>query len=356
MTTAGITRRTLLVAGTASASLGLAGYASGAGGSEPGKSSTTSAETGTQQHAQPLSIAQTDMQKQATLDSCTRLDGHPMFHLTWEGAPATTSAPDGANAAALPTGYACTLFAAADADGAPLVARNFDWDPAPASVVESKLNNGRSTLAVTDLRYVGIESESDLGNKQKTQDLPRCEAYAFDGINDSGVYIGLAVDASARAEVVDGREWLGGLGVQRMILDHSDTVKDAIEVFDTYNIDFAGGPGLHYLLADRSGAKAVVEFDAGKLAVIRPPSGQPWMCLENFHMSSFAEEDRITHSRYSTCAKTLDSSRGKVSVDDAVNLLNDVRQPHTQWQSVYGLSAGTLRVVGKKPHDYRLSA
>lgn len=354
--TADITRRCLLVAGTTSAALGLAGCASGDGGAEASDASPTTGGADSAQHAQPLSITQTDAQAAATLASCTRLDGHPMYHLTWEGAPAELGSPNDTNAAAQPTGFACTLFAAGDADGAPLVARNFDWEPGPASVVESTLDNGRRTVSVTDLRYVGVESESDLDDKKKAGGLTRAQAYSFDGINDAGVFIGLAADASARAEVVDGRSYIGGLGIQRMVLDHADTVDDAIELFDSYNIDFSGGPGLHYLLADSKGGKAVVEFDAGKLAVIRPPSGQPWMCLENFHMSSTTEDARSVHSRYTTCAKSLDSSRGKISVDDAFSLLDDVRQPQTQWQSVYSLAAGTLKVIGEKTHDYELSS
>lgn len=58
--TADITRRCLLVAGTTSAALGLAGCASGDGGAETSDASPTTGGADSAQHAQPLSITQTD--------------------------------------------------------------------------------------------------------------------------------------------------------------------------------------------------------------------------------------------------------------------------------------------------------
>ncbi|WP_092015432.1 hypothetical protein [Brevibacterium siliguriense] len=60
-------------------------------------------------------------------------------------------------------------------------------------------------------------------------------------------------------------------------------MRNALDLFDDHNVDCTGGPGLHYLLADRTGGLAVIEYDAGTMQVHRPPQGQPWMCLENFN-------------------------------------------------------------------------
>jgi len=352
-----LTRRALLAAGSATALIGAVGCAEqqSAASSDPTATATTAGDPGNRP-TRPLTVAQTETQLQATIDSRRRLDDHPLYSLTWEGDPAKITPPEDAAAGGALTGFACTLFAASSPDSEALVARNFDWDPAPSSVVESTLSSGRTTLSVTDLRYAGIESEADLDDAEKTKELGRIQAYSFDGMNDAGVFIGLAADYEAEPGVTEGREWIGGLSIQRMILDHADDVDDALEIFAAYNVDFAGGPGLHYLVTDRSGAKAVVEFDAGELQVIRPPAKQPWMCLENFHMSTVAEAQRSRQPRYTTCADALESAGGRISVDDALGLLDDVRQAHTQWQSVYSLGAGDLRVVGESSHDYALSA
>lgn len=345
-----LTRRTLLIGSSAATFVGVAGCASA--DATPPSEPATSAPAAEEQRARPLKIDQTDAQRKATIESLTHLDDHPLYSLTWAGEPAALTPPEDAEAGGQLTGFACTLFAASAPDGSALVARNFDWDPGPASVMESTLSSGRQTLAVTDLRYSGIESESDLDDQTKAAGLGRAEAYAFDGINDAGVFIGLAADYQAEPNVASGRKWIGGLSIQRMVLDHAESLEDALDLFDDHNVDFTGGPGLHYLLADRSGAKAVVEFDAGTMQVIRPPQGQPWMCLENFHMSTTPADQRSGQRRYSTCADTLSSAEGKVSVDEAVGLLDDVRQSHTQWQSVYDLSKGTLRVIAEKSHDF----
>ncbi|MGO3066599.1 MAG: hypothetical protein ACTIIT_11285 [Brevibacterium linens] len=146
------------------------------------------------------------------------------------------------------------------------------------------------------------------------------------------------------------------MGIQSMVLDHAERLEDALDLFDDHNVDFTGGPGLHYLIADGTGAKAVVEYDAGTMQVIRPPQGQPWMCLENVHMSITSEDQRSGQWRYCTCADTLSAAAGKVSVNEAVGLLDDVRQAHTQWQCVYDLGEGTLRVIAEKSHDFTLSS
>jgi hypothetical protein len=352
-----LTRRSLLVAGSAAVLIGAAGCGrqDATASSDPTGRATTAGEDD-EKPTRPLTVAQTDSQLRATIDSRKKLDDHPLYSLTWEGQPAKITPPEDAAAGGVLTGFACTLFAASTPDGAALVARNFDWDPAPASVVESTLSTGRKTLSVTDLRYAGIESDADFEDAAKRKGLGRIEAYSFDGINDAGVFIGLAADYEAEPSVKDGREWIGGLSIQRMILDHADDLEDALDIFDSYNVDFTGGPGLHYLIADRSGAKAVVEFDAGELEVIRPPRKQSWMCLENFHMSTVPEAGCSSHWRYTSCADTLESADGRISVDDALNLLDDVRQSNTQWQSVYNLGEMDLRVVGKSKHDYSLSA
>lgn len=345
-----LTRRKLLIGGSAATFVGIAGCTTV--DAAPPSEHASSTPASDEQRARPLKVDQTDAQRKATIESLTHLDDHPLYSLTWAGEPASLTPPDEAEAGGQLTGFACTLFAATSPNGSALLARNFDWDPGPASVMESTLSSGRQTLAVTDLRYSGIEAESDLEDPTKVKGLGRAEAYAFDGFNDAGVFIGLAADYQAEPSVTSGRKWIGGLGIQRMVLDHAESLEDALDLFEDHNVDFTGGPGLHYLLADRTGAKAVVEFDAGTLQVIRPPKNQPWMCLENFHMSTTPEDQRSSQRRYSTCADALSTAEGKVSVDEAVGLLDDVRQAHTQWQSVYDLGEGTLRVVAEKSHDF----
>ena len=256
----------MLTGGSAAALVGVAGCASG-DATPPGESAA-STPTADEQRARPLKVDQTATQRTATIESLAHLDDHPLYSLTWEGEPAALTPPDEAEAGGQLTGFACTLFAASPVNGSALVARNFDWDPGPASVMESTLNSGRPTLAVTDLRYSGIEAGSDLEDPAKAAGLGRAEAYAFDGMNDAGVFIGLAADEQAEPSVTSGRKWIGGLSIQRMVLDHAASLEDALDLFDDHNVDFTGGPGLHYLVADRTGAKAVVEYDAGTMQVL----------------------------------------------------------------------------------------
>jgi transposase-like protein len=143
-----LTRRSLLVAGSAAVLIGAAGCGrqDATASSDPTGRATTAGEDD-EKPTRPLTVAQTDSQLKATIDSRKKLDDHPLYSLTWEGQPAKITPPEDAAAGGVLTGFACTLFAASAPDGAALVARNFDWDPAPASVVESTLNTGRKTLS-----------------------------------------------------------------------------------------------------------------------------------------------------------------------------------------------------------------
>jgi hypothetical protein len=50
-----------------------------------------------------------------------------------------------------------------------------------------------------------------------------------------------------------------------------------------YNIDFRGGPPIHYLIADRTGHAAVVEYKDGSMQVVR--NEDPWLAATNFYLA-----------------------------------------------------------------------
>ena len=56
--------------------------------------------------------------------------------------------------------------------------------------------------------------------------------------------------------------------------DYASSVEEALELMDDHNIDFSCSLPLHYLLADRMGSSALVEYVAGEMRILR--SEQPW--------------------------------------------------------------------------------
>jgi len=134
-------------------------------------------------------------------------------------------------------------------------------------------------------------------------------------------------------------------------------VDEALTVFESHNVDFSGGPPLHYLVADANGGSAVVELVDGKIVAQR--NSEPWNAVVNFTLAGSDERVRQADDRYRTATDTLRRSGGTLAAREAMNLLKAVAQGHTQWSVVYGLRSGEVRLVTDKRydvvHDFRLA-
>jgi hypothetical protein len=264
-------------------------------------------------------------------DSLRQLDDHPLWTMRYEGAydrmknvtqPPTT------------TPFGCSLFATNDAAN-PLFARNFDWDPAPAMLLFTSPPDGHASVSMVDLSYLGITDPRE-------GDLTDAPLLPFDGMNDKGLAIGLAAVPEAAPNARPGRPTVGSVRIIRLVLDTAATVEEAIKVFESHNIDFSGGPTLHYLVADATGKSVAIEFVDGKVVAL------PTQAAVNFTLSGTDETTRAADTRYRTATEGL-----KPGMDwkGAMDLLSDVQQGHTQWSVVYGLTTGEIKLSTDKNYD-----
>ncbi|WP_144119278.1 carcinine hydrolase/isopenicillin-N N-acyltransferase family protein [Catellatospora sichuanensis] len=287
----------------------------------------------------------------ATLASLRRVDDLPLYEMTYTG-DYDASAPGPQPTAATPFG--CSLFAAFGDPDRPVFGRNFDWDPNPALVLRADPPDGYASISLVDLRYLGLSAADDPRGDRRLLDAP---LLPFDGLNERGLAVGMAADEGAFATPDPAKPTVGSVRILRLVLDQAATVDEAIAVFARHNIDFVGGPPLHYLLADASGASALVEFTAGRQQVERG-TGR-WQALTNVPLIGVGEQERRHDTRYRVLADTLGRSGGTVPEADALGLLRAVAQPHTRWSVTYDLGAGRLRVVTAQRwqtvHSFRLA-
>ena len=175
-------------------------------------------------------------------------------------------------------------------------------------------------------------------------------------MNERGLAVGLAADDSGSVRPDPAKPTVGGVRILRLVLDHAASVAEALTLLGRYNLDFDGGPALHYLLADASGASAVVEFVAGRLRVVA--GTRPWQALTNIRLTDVDEAARRADRRYGVIATTLTRAGGRVDWSGAMALLRDVAQPHTRWSVSYELATGSVHLVtGQRwaqVHDFRL--
>jgi hypothetical protein len=136
---------------------------------------------------------------------------------------------------------------------------------------------------------------------------------------------------------------VGSLGVIREILDQASSVQQAVDILKNHNIDWRGGPPLHYLVADASGQAALIEFYQGEMFVI--PNDAPWHQATNFLLTAAGQSVQGRCRRYDTIAERLTKTGGAITSADAMALLEDVAQTGTQWSVVYEISTGQVNVV-----------
>jgi hypothetical protein len=297
----------------------------------------------------------------ATLSSLEQVDDYPLYTMHYYGA--YDQRASSAETASLPM-WACSLFAAmGDVDHAfgKLYGRNFDWEYSPALLLFTDPPDSYASVSMVDIAYFGFE-----GTKAGTiTDLPLSERRAllytplwpFDGMNEHGLTIGIAAVPPGDMRRDPNKETLGSLEVIREMLDHASNVDEALAILQSYNIDFEGGPPLHYLMADSSGRSLLVEFYQGEMVVI--PNETLWHQATNFLRASVDESAEGECWRYDKISQRLTETEGQLTAQDAMDLLADVSQGVTQWSVVYEMSTGDVNVVmGQKydnVHSFRLS-
>lgn len=299
----------------------------------------------------PLTDAQavtTDIQK--TLASLRQVDDHPLFTMTYYGAY-DLNLPETPVADQTTPGWACSLFVTFADPAQPIFARNFDWQQAPALLLFTDPPNGYASVSMVDISYLGYD-ESSLDKLQSfagQQDLLYAPRIPFDGMNEHGLVVGMAaVDPTAIPN--DPRKpTIGSLRIIRLMLDRARTVGEALAVFQQYNVDFSGGPPIHYLVADQEGQSAVIEYKEGELRVTH--SDGPWQVATNFYLADSTAAQRQADRRYNRLDTMLTEATGQASFSEAMTMLADVAQHHTRWSIVYGIKSGAVWLATSKRYE-----
>ncbi len=291
----------------------------------------------------------------ATLGSLEKVLDYPFYVMHYQG---PYQYPRIGSSAPAESVYSCSLFAALNPSVDMYYGRNFDWEFSPALLLYTDPPDGYASVSMVDLTFLGISA----AQSARMADLPLAERAAllaapsmpFDGMNEYGLTIGMAAlpdefidDASYDAS----RPGIGSVGIIRQLLDHARDVDEALEIFKSYNIDFSGGPPIHYLLADPGGHAALIEFYQGKMVVL--PNTSPWHMATNY-MVSLASGDGGC-PRYHILSDRLTLLDGLLDPLSAMQLLADVSQDITQWSSVYDMTSGDIHIAIGKDYTQTLT-
>ena len=223
------------------------------------------------------------------------------------------------------------------AGATPIMGRNFDFHDEPALLLRHRPPGAFASLSLVDISYLGFD-RAHLARDVTMAGLRGASELPFDGMNEKGVAVAMAAVPDARSGA--GRA-VGSLGVMRLVLDRAANVAEAVAIFRRTAVDFGGGPPLHYLVADASGASAVIEYVRGHVKV--HPARRAPVPGDDELRADRRERDRRPVPDAATGA--LQRSGGRLTARSTLDLLRRVRQPITRWSAAYDLRARTLHVV-----------
>lgn len=297
-----------------------------------------------------------DIQK--TLASLRQVDDYPLFTMTYYGAY-ELNLPETPAAGQSTPGWACSLFVTFADPAQPIFARNFDWQQAPALLLFTDPPDGYASVSMVDISYLGYDESSldKLQSFEGQQDLLYAPRIPFDGMNEHGLAVGMAAVDPTAIPTDPQKPTIGSLRIIRLMLDRAQTVEEALGLFQQYNVDFSGGPPIHYLVADREGHSAVIEYKAGELRITHGDA--PWQVATNFYLADSTPAQRQADQRYNRLDLALTKVAGKTSLGEAMTMLSDVAQHHTRWSVVYGMKDGAVWLATAKRyttiHEFQLA-
>ncbi len=293
-----------------------------------------------------------------TLESLKRVDDHPLYVMHYYGdyefdAEVLEALP-AVSSGAVPA-WACTCFAALNPTGDPIFGRNFDWYDHAALLLFTDPPNRYASVSMVDISYLGYAG--DTPPMSERQNLLRAPYTPFDGMNEQGLAVGMMAVPHGEGGTDPQEPTVDSLLLIRLLLDYAADVDEALALVQKYNVDWGGGPPVHYLLADASGHSAVVEYLGGEPVVLR--GTEPWQVSTNFIISEAMPEGANSACwRYNRAYEALQQAEGHMSSEEAMALLAAVAQDITIWSAVYDLTSGEIRVAmdGRyaQVHEFRL--
>jgi hypothetical protein len=248
--------------------------------------------------------------------------------------------------------WACSLFAALADPAARLYGRNFDWEYSPAVLLFTDPPDGYDSVSMVDIAYLGFPGDQSQNLTEKSLDelvgLLHAPYIPFDGINEAGLAIGMAAVPAGNVADDPDKTTLGSLGVIRAVLDGAASVDEALVILQGFNIDFEGGPPIHYLIADTQGNAALLEHYRGEINVLR--NQMNWYQATNFLNSSVGSPEGQCW-RYDAIQEKMETTQGALTSESAMGLLREVSQEGTQWSVVYSISTGEVQVAMGRDYD-----
>jgi penicillin V acylase-like amidase (Ntn superfamily) len=237
--------------------------------------------------------------------------------------------------------YSCTTFVLKN-DKSLLFGRNLDWQIGTGLLIVNKRNMEKTALVNSDEKPIKwISKYGSVTFNQVGRDLP------YGGMNETGLVVEHMTLQDTRYPVKDDRNAIQACQWIQYQLDNCTTTEEVIKTDKLLRIvdkiSF-----FHFLICDRSGNTAVIEFLNGKMIVNTGEHFKVTALANSTYQESLTAYNTKANTNYNrslynfcTAANMIENySNNSVNsdVDYSFDILKSVAQGHaTKWSIVYDI-------------------
>jgi hypothetical protein len=227
---------------------------------------------------------------------------------------------------------ACSIFALKNMNETMIVGRNFDW-----------IGQGGQIHFFPSTRVYGTATKGYCIIEQMGADRP------YEGMNTDGLLVAMAPVLAKPEKLNRDRTTfeMNDLGLIRFVLERASSSGEALLMAEKFKLDYMaekGYPKIHYLFADAQGNVAL--YEEGVNSAIKKLGKTEWEAITGFSMGNKQKCDRYER------IKLVLESKYVGNVEQAKNLLAQVRQNTTVWSSVYDLSRKEFGICIEQDYNH----
>ena len=163
---------------------------------------------------------------------------------------------------------ACSAFTAVTPAGDRIFARNYDFSKTNTALVFTDPGNGRyKSCSTVDPQFLGMDADRDVEGLMNKITCLAAPYAPLDGVNEKGLSCGIFMSYQGTETVATDQQTekpdITSTTMMRALLDYCATVDEAIAFVEQYDMHDSAQTSFHYMVADATGASAILEWTNG---------------------------------------------------------------------------------------------
>ena len=251
----------------------------------------------------------------------------------------------------------CSVFTAFNEKGEYIMGRNFDYKDAPCLLVRYTPEKGYKSIGFTDANFFMWGKKKGPKEGKLYARTLLAPYLCVDGINEKGLAVSVLELKTPPTHQKSEKLPISTSIIIRMVLNHAETIEEAIELFKSYDMNDIGGVAYHFVVSDKSGKSVLIEYLNGEMLLFYPESrgGEKFLSVTNHFIAEGAPEPKrgAGYDRQERIINTLTEKGGVITEEDAMGLLSKVQLDYyhklgwpvrTLWSAVYNSTNASVNL------------